>query len=173
MRRWFSFITASSFAWAIAASISAAVPSALRAQEMPAGVVLGMSVDELRRAIPQLEQVRRPQRMAGGLVGTWHSLAVQVLGLSGEQVFFFAHERLERVEFVGGTRDDSSNLAAFDRIVAWGRGVFGQEIAADDAGARYAEWTSGETEVYAQYGGSHAGVRLVYKLRLEPDASQL
>jgi hypothetical protein len=173
MHRWFSVVTESSCVWLLVLWLSAMAPSALHAQEMPAGVALGMSAEELRHVMPQLEKVRRPQRMAGGLVGAWRAPAVQVLGLSGEQTFFFAHERLDRVEFAGSAPDEPGNLQAFDRIVAWGRSVYGQEIAADDAGARYAEWTAGDTEVYAQFGGARASVRLVYKLRQERDASQL
>jgi hypothetical protein len=173
MGRRFCVLTASSFVGALALSISAMLPVALHAQEMPAGVVLGMSAEELRRVVPPLEKVRRPQRMAGGLVGAWRSPDVQVLGLNGEQTFFFAHDRLDRVEFVGSAPDEPGNAQAFDRIVAWGRSLYGQEIAAADAGARYAEWTAGDTEVYAQYRGAHAGVRLVYRLRADRDASQL
>ncbi len=173
MQRPFSVITASCSVWALALSIAAVAPSALHAQEMPAGVVLGMSAEELRHAISPLEKVRRPQRMAGGLVGAWRAPDVQVLGLSGEQTFFFVHDRLDRVEFVGSASDEPGNLQAFDRIVAWGRSLYGQEIAADDAGARYAAWSAGDTEVYAQCGGAHASVRLVYRLRAERDASQL
>jgi hypothetical protein len=111
--------------------------------------------------------------MSGGLVGAWHAPGVDMVGLSGEQVFFFAHDRLERVEFVGSAMDQADNRRAFDRIVEWGRTIYGQEIAADDAGARYAEWTAGDVQVYAQYGGDHASVRLVYKLRQDRDPSEL
>jgi hypothetical protein len=148
-------------------------PSASHAQELPAGVTLGMPADELRHVLPELEKVRRPQRMTGGLVGTWRSPPIQMLGLEGRETFFFAQARLTRVEFVGSTADGADNSNAFDRIVAWGRTHYGQEIAANDAGASYAEWSVGDMEVYAQYAAAKAEVRLIYKLRPERDASQL
>jgi hypothetical protein len=148
-------------------------PAALHAQELPAGVTLGMQADELRRVLPDVEKVRHPRRMTGGLVGAWRSSPIQMLGLEGRETFFFAQHRLSRVEFAGSTPDGTDTSNAFDRLVAWGRKLYGPEIAANDAGASYAEWSVGDMEVYAQYAGSKAEVRLVYKLRPERDASQL
>jgi hypothetical protein len=150
------------------------VPSAVRAQQLPQGVVLGMSADELRRAVPDVEKVRRPVRMAGGLVGSWCSTPVQVFGLTGQQTFYFAGNRLTRVEFVGNAADASANAEAFNQIIAWGRSLDGPGIYANDAqGSSYAEWGAGDTEIYAQYVGGSGGVRLVYKRKPDRDASQL
>ncbi len=74
--------------------------TALHAQALPAGVRFGMSAEELRAALPDLARVQRPQRLAGGLAGTWHAAPTQFAGVVFEPVFFFAGGELRRVEWV-------------------------------------------------------------------------
>ncbi len=147
---------------------------ALQAQELPAGVQLGMSVEALQQALPGLERVTRPQRLAGGLAGWWRWPA-QVAGLPGYQTFFFQAGLLRRVEFFADTRDlPDAGAAAFERIVSWGRSVYGPERAARDSGSSYATWALEDSDVYTQnVTAPQAGVRLVYKARQARDASAL
>jgi len=149
---------------------------AVHAQALPEGVRLGMSAAELQAALPGLERVARPQRLAGGLSGSWRSNPMVFAGLSFEPVYFFAADQLRRVEWSAAT-DSQPDLgaAAFAEIVAWGRGSFGPELGSNDPGSAYAAWVQGDVDVYAQRMSDprHASVRLVYKLRQVRDGSEL
>ncbi len=150
--------------------------TALHAQALPAGVRFGMSAEELQAAQPGLERVQRPQRLAGGLAGTWHAAPTKLAGVFFEPVFFFAGGELRRVEWVAPT-DALPDLgaAAFAEIVAWGRSSYGAELGSNDPGSAYAAWVQGDMDVYAQRTSDprHASVRLVYKARQLKDASEL
>ena len=149
---------------------------ALHAQALPPGVRLGMTADELQAALPAAQRVQRPQRLTGGLLGSWRSAPVEMVGLSFEPTFFFAASELRRVEFVATAQAvPDSGAAAFGQLVQWGRGVFGNELASRDPGSAYAAWTSGDADVYVQQVGDprRASVRLVYKVRQLRDGSEL
>ena len=108
------------------------LPCALHAQGLPAGVALGMTASDLTRLVPQLERVRHPPRMSGGLVGTWRSKRIQMFGMIGQQTYYFADDQLRRVEFVGAVEDAESDAEVFDRLIGKSRkaGQAGIEIAA-------------------------------------------
>jgi hypothetical protein len=150
--------------------------TALHAQALPAGVRFGMSAEDLQTALPGLERVQRPQRLSGGLAGTWHAAPAKLAGVFFEPVFFFAGSELRRVEWVAAT-DTMPDLgaAAFAEIVAWGRSSYGPELGSTDPGSAYAAWVQGDMDVYAQRTTDprHASVRLVYKARQLKDASEL
>lgn len=156
--------------------IAALAAAAVHAQALPAGVRLGMSADELRAAVPALERVQRPQRLAGGLVGSWHSTPVMMAGLMFEPTFFFAASQLRRVEYVATLQGaPESGAAAFDELVQWGRSAFGAELASRDPGNAYAAWVSSDTDIYVQHVSDprRGSVRLVYKARQLRDGSEL
>lgn len=139
------------------------------AQALPGGVALGMSPQELRQAQPVLVPVRHPPRLAGGLVGRWSGPAVDVAGLALAPTFFFADDRLERVEYLASA---DAGAQAFDALLAWGRHAWGPELASRGPEGDYATWTSDALDVYLQR--TAAGqVRLVIKAHLEKDASEL
>jgi hypothetical protein len=153
-----------------------AASGAAQAQALPAGVRLGMTAGELQSVLPALERVARPQRLAGGLAGTWHGAPGLVAGLPFETTWFFAGAQLRRVEFAANTQGQRDlGAGAFDEIVAWGRGVFGPELASRDNGSEIAAWVDGDTDVYVQHVADalRASVRLVYKARVVKDASEL
>lgn len=146
------------------------------AQALPAGVRLGMSADELQAALPGVEHVPRPQRLAGGLAGNWRAGPTRMAGLSFDPVFFFAGDQLRRVEWVAAAGSEPDlGAAAFAEIVAWGRRSFGPELGSNDPGSASAAWVQGDCDIYAQRVGDprHASVRLVYKARQLKDASEL
>jgi hypothetical protein len=148
----------------------------LHAQALPPGVRLGMTADELQAALPAAERVQRPQRLAGGLLGSWRAAPVEMVGLSFEPTFYFAASELRRVEFVATAQAvPDSGAAAFGQLVQWGRGAFGNELASRDPGSAYAAWTSGDADVYVQQVSDprRASVRLVYKARQLRDGSEL
>lgn len=158
----------------VAATVLGAI--GVHAQALPSGVRLGMSAAELQAALPGLERVQRPQRLAGGLAGSWHSAPSVFAGLSFEPVFFFAGDQLRRIEWSAATEvQPDQAAAAFADIVAWGRGSFGPELGSNDPGSAYAAWVQGDVDVYAQRNSDprHASVRLVYKLRQLKDGSEL
>lgn len=154
----------------------AAAAAALHAQALPAGVRLGMTAEELQGALPGLERVQRPQRLAGGLAGNWRAAPTAMVGLRFDPVFFFAGGQLRRVEWTAATDGQPDRgAAAFAEIVAWGRSNFGPELGSNDPGSAYAAWVQGDTDVYAQRTTDprRASVRLVYKARQLRDASEL
>jgi len=146
------------------------------AQALPPGVQLGMSAEALQSAVPGLQHVPRPQRLAGGLAGNWRAAPTIVAGVPFEPVFFFAGSELRRVEWAADVEGRPDlGAAAFAELVAWGRGRFGPELGSNDPGSAYAAWVQGDTDVYAQRSSDarHASIRLVYKLRQLKDASEL
>ena len=161
-------------AW-LAAGLLALLPLLAAAQGLPPGVRLGIGVDELRRALPTLEAVRRPQRLAGGLAGSWQLDDARVAGLAGAQTFFFAAGALRRVEFVAGAQaSPDEGAAAFDAVVAWGRGLYGAERPAQDAFSRYAAWSAPEADVYVRLSmPPRAGLQLVFSARPARDDGTL
>jgi len=161
---------------ALAATAFVLTAQVATAQALPPGVRLGMSAEELQAALPGAEHVQRPQRLAGGLAGTWRAAPAQVAGLSFEPVFFFAGGQLRRVEWVAATAAAPDlGAEAFAEIVAWGRQSFGPELGSNDPGSAYAAWVQGDCDVYVQRISDprHASVRLVYKARQLKDASEL
>ena len=152
------------------------ISGAVSAQSLPPGVQLGMSPAELQAALPDAQRVARPQRLAGGLAGTFRGASTAIAGLDFEPTFYFAGPQLRRVEWAAAAdAQPERGAAAFDELVAWGRGRFGNELASRDPGNRYAAWIAGDTDVYAQLveSGRGASVRLVYKARQLRDASEL
>lgn len=164
------------FARATGAAALLLCAHAAQAQALPAGVRLGMSADELHAARPGLERVQRPQRLAGGLAGSWRDAPALLAGVRFEPVYFFAGDQLRRVEWTAATESQPDlGAAAFAEIVAWGRGSFGPELGSIDPGSAYAAWVQGDFDVYAQRitDPRHASVRLIYKARQVKDASEL
>lgn len=159
--------------WLIACSLA----GALHAQELPPGVALGMTPDALRAALPTVERVARPVRIAGGLAGSWRGQPAQIAGLTFEPTFYFAGGELRRVEWVALPQADGDRGAeAYAELLGWGRSRFGAEMASRDPGSALASWVEGDADVYAQRIDDPRrapSVRLVYKLRRLRDASQL
>jgi len=137
---------------------------------------MGMTVDELRAALPSVEHVARPQRLSGGLAGTWRGAAALVAGLPLAPTFYFAGARLQRVEFAGSAASAPDlGAEAFSELVSWGRGAFGRELASNDGASQYAAWSQTDLDVYAQRIGDvhRASVRIVYAARERKDDSAL
>ncbi|WP_369654839.1 hypothetical protein [Variovorax sp. V213] len=161
---------------ALGACAAVFAAQALHAQALPPGVRLGMTSDELQAAMPAVHRVQRPQRLAGGLLGSWQAAPVSVAGLAFEPTFFFAGSQLRRVEFVASAQAlPDGGAAAFAELVRWGRGAFGSELASNDPGTAYAAWTSEAADVYLQHVRDvrRASLRLVYKARQVRDGSEL
>ncbi len=144
------------------------------AQNLPPGVRLGMTAEALQEVLP-VERVARPQRLAGGLAGSWRATPAVVAGLPFEPTFFFAGGELRRVEYVAVNGDPAQVSATFAELVRWGREQFGNELGSSDPGSAYATWVQGDTDIYAQQtiDARRATVRLVYKARLLKDGSAL
>ncbi|WPB58058.1 hypothetical protein [Xylophilus sp. GOD-11R] len=162
------------FAALLAAGLAAVVPAA-SAQELPPGVRLGMGLAELRQALPALERVRRPQRLAGGLVGAWQVADAQVAGVIGTQTYYLAGGELRRIEFMADTAAlPDGGSAAFDAVVAAGRERWGPERPAQDAVSRYAAWSTADIDAYARLlAPPRAALQLVISARPPRDDRQL
>lgn len=158
---------------ALALGLSLGSPK-LQAQSLPEGVRWGMSAPELQQVLPSAQRVARPQRLAGGLRGSWQAPA-DLMGAPGQQTFFFQGEQLQRVEFFVDAREQPDNgTSVYERILSWGRKAYGAERSARDPQNRYATWTLDDTEIYAQHvSAPQASVRLVYKVRQLRDAKEL
>lgn len=157
-------------AWLAAACIAIA-SFAAHAQSLPGGFTLGMTVPQLQQAEPALRRVPHPARLAGGLVGSWSGHAIDVAGVALTPTFFFAEGQLRRVEYLA--RDGGP--AAFAALLAWARGMWGEELAANAPEGAYASWEREDTQVYLQRAGAARGeqVRLVTKQRVLKDAGEL
>lgn len=149
----------------------AVASAAPESRPLPGGVVLQMTLPELQQAQPALKRVPRPARLAGGLVGSWSSPAIDVAGVALTPTYFFADGRVQRVEYLA--RDGSA--ATYSALLAWGRQSWGAELAAAEAGGAYASWTTGDMDAYLQLAGTPSGerVRLVARQRVLKDASEL
>ena len=150
----------------MAGACSAIAPA--RAQALPGGAALGMSVPQLQQVEPALKRVPRPARLAGGLVGSWSADTVEVAGVALTPTFFFAEGELRRVEYLA--RDGGP--AAFDALLGWARGAWGAELASTAPEGAYASWDRDDMQVYLQLAGTTL-VRLVVKRQVEKDASEL
>lgn len=136
---------------------------AARAQSLPGGAQLGMSLPQLQQSVAGAHAVAHPSRMTGGLVGSWSGPAVDVAGVALTPVFFFASGELRRIEYTGND--------GFDALLAWGRASWGPELASQNPEGAYASWSTEEMDAYLQQTG--ARVRLVIKKRVLKDASEL
>ena len=149
---------------------------AAHAQALPPGVQIGMGADALQVALPSVERVARPQRLPGGLSGSWRLASTVLAGLPFEATFYFAAGVLKRVEYVASAQvEPDRGASAFAQLLDWGRAAFGPEVGARDPGSAYASWVSGDTDIYAQHVDDprRASVRLVYKARLLKDGGEL
>lgn len=153
------------------AALALLLPAA-HAHDLPGAVQLGMSAGQLQQAVPALQPVKRPARLAGGLVGSWSGAALEVDGVALTPTFYMADGQLQRVEYVA---QPGAGAPAFDALLRWGRAAFGPETASAGPEGQYAAWSDATMDVYLQRtGGSHSSqVRLVVKQRVLKDASQL
>lgn len=145
---------------------------AAHARELPGGVQLGMSAQQLKQAVPALQPARHPARLAGGLVGSWSGAAIEVEGLALAPTFYMAEGQLRRIEYLAGP---DAGPQAFDALLRWGRAAFGPEAASEGPEGQYAAWSDDALDVYLQRtGGSQpAQVRLVVKQRVVKDGGEL
>ena len=146
--------------------------AAAHAQTLPGGVQLGMSLQQLQQAVPALKPVAHPARLAGGLIGGWSAPAFPLSGVALTPVFFFADAQLRRVEYLASSNDGA---AAFEALLAWGRSVWGPELASQEPEGAYATWANEEVDAYLQraIAPQRPRVRLVIKRRLVKDGSDL
>lgn len=146
-------------------------PVAARAETLPGGVALDMTVPQLQQAQPGLKRVPRPARLAGGLVGNWSGSAVEVAGVSLTPTFFLADGQLRRVEYLA--REGGPSV--FAALLDWARARWGAELAANAPEGAYASWTNTDADAYLQLASAASGgqVRLVVKQRVAKDAGEL
>lgn len=157
---------------ALATACIGLLPAAAHAQTLPGGVQLGMTVQQLQQTVPALKPVAHPQRLAGGLAGSWSGPAIQVAGVALTPTFFLAGAHLRRVEYLAASSDGAR---AFDSLLVWGRAAWGPELASQDPEGAYAAWSNGAVDAYLQQAIAPQGprVRLVIKRRLVKDGSEL
>jgi len=149
---------------------------AANAQALPPGVHMGMTTQELQAAQPTAEPVSRPQRLSGGLLGSWRGDPAPIAGLMFKPTYYFASGQLKRVEYDASAQGQpDGGEAAFSSLLQWGRGAFGNELAALDPGSAYVSWSSGDLDVVLQRTGDarRANLRLIYKQLQLRDASEL
>lgn len=170
-----AFLAPASRILSVGASVALA-PVAAHAQSLPPGVHLGMTAPELQAALPAAEPVSRPQRLSGGLRGSWRGEPAPIAGLMFKPTFYFADGQLRRVEYDASAQGlPDGGEAAFSALLKWGRGAFGTELAALDPGSTSVAWSGGELDVVLQRTGDahRANLRLIYKQRQLRDGSEL
>ena len=126
---------------------------------------------ELQQAASGAHRVARPVRLAGGLIGSWAAEPVVVARVALTPTFFFADGQLQRVEYLAR----EGGAASFDALLAWARGLWGAELAANAPEGAYASWSAGTVDAYLQLIRPQQGgqVRLVVKQRVLKDAGEL
>lgn len=145
---------------------------------IPPGVHLGVTVSELREAVPGLHPVPRPQSVAGA-VGRWRVDGVQQAGLVFDETFFFAGPALQRVELLLQPGTSSTSGEAFAHLVASLQALYGPELplhgALSSVEAGSASWVHDGVDILALQSGSagRTSVRLIYKARVLKDAGEL
>jgi hypothetical protein len=154
------------FAIAVCAVCAAAAQPVL-----PGSAQIGMTAEQLREAVPALKRVARPQRMTGGLVGSWSGPATDIAGVSFTPTYYFSGDVLQRIEYVASPGDAAK---AFDAVRAWGRANWSSELASQSPEGDYAAWSAQDMNVYLQMTASaRPGLRLVLKRRVDKDPSEL
>lgn len=130
-----------------------------------------MNVQQLRKAVPALKALRRPVRLAGGLVARWSGPAAAIAGVTLVPTYFFAGGELRRVEYLA----TNAGASAFAALLHWGRASWGVELATQDPGAASASWSTDDMDIYLQHasGAQVPRLRLVVKRRALKDASEL
>src|SRR6478609_11121011 len=83
-----------------------------RAQSLPDGVELGMTVAQLQQAVGTLKSVPHPVRMSGGLIGSWTSQAIVIAGVEVTPTYFFAGGQLRRIEYLASSPVDEMSYDA-------------------------------------------------------------
>lgn len=166
--------------WPVLVGLLLAVCSGLATAQplIPPGVHLGVTVSELREAVPGLHPVPRPQSVAGA-VGRWRVEGVQQADLVFDETFFFAGPALQRVELLLQPGMSSQPGEAFAHLVASLQGLYGPELqlhgALSSVEAGSASWVHDGVDILALQSGSagQTRVRLIYKARVLKDAGEL
>lgn len=145
--------------------------AAQAAPDLPGGVRLGMSLEQLREAVPDATALRHPVHMAGGLVGSLAGPPLQLAHVAFVPTYFFANGLLSRIEYVAHGADAAS---AFDAVAGWCTAQWGPMLRADEPEGAYATWSADDAGIYLQE-TAQAGplLRLVIRLRAARDASAL
>lgn len=141
-------------------------------QALPGAVRLGMSLPQLRLAVPQLSPLPHAIHLAGRLVGKWSAPAVTVADVALTPIFFFADGELHRVEFSAG--HDGGTDVKFAALRTWGRSCWGPELATRGPEGVYASWSTQDLDIYLRQSSAPTSVlRLVVKDRIVKDGSEL
>jgi hypothetical protein len=156
---------------ALAAGACIAAAAATPPPALPGGAALGMSLAQLQQVQPALKRVPRPARLAGGLLGSWSAEAVDAAGIALTPTYFFGDGELQRVEYLASRASPD----AFAALLAWGRGNWGAELAANDPDGAYASWSHDDIDAYVQLANTAHGaqLRLVVKRRVLKEAGEL
>ncbi|RYZ11083.1 MAG: hypothetical protein EOO24_07345 [Comamonadaceae bacterium] len=156
---------------AVAIACGAAGPVRGESAALPASVTLGMTVAQLQQALPGLQRVTRPVRLAGGLVGSWAGEPVDIAGVAVVPTFFMAGGQLRRIDYLA----QDTGPAAFAALLDWARQAWGAELAGSGPEGAYASWSVEGVDAYLQLpaGGSAARTRLVVKQQVRKDADDL
>lgn len=160
--------------WAVAMTLAASglLLPASYAVTLPDGVFLGMTAQDVQQAVPGARPVLRPTHMAGGLIGSLSGPATRIAGVPLVPTYFFLGAQLRRVEY---NMVPAASPDGFQALLAWGRVEWGSELLSDAPEGSYATWFDRYTDAYLQRTNSlsHPAVRLVIKVRVLKDASEL
>lgn len=142
------------------------------AGELPGGVQLGMSAQDVQHVVPGLRRLPHPAHLARGVVGCCAGAAVDVAGVALTPTFFFAGGKLRRVEYLAAA---DAGPSAFDALLQWGRAAWGAELASQNPEGSYATWADDGLDMYLQRTSGQAApeVRLVIRERVLKDGSEL
>ncbi|MCJ0764928.1 hypothetical protein [Variovorax terrae] len=162
------------------AVLGAALPA--WAQALWGAAAYGMTEAELQAALPAVQRLRKPERLAGGTRGLWVLPETPLAGASFETVFYFNKNRqLQQVEQrLAAPQPQCGTKPVFEELVASLRQLHGPELAAGDRpdggpASSVASWVAGDLDIIASHteAASRCAIRVIYKPRLLKDASEL
>jgi len=126
---------------------------AASAQTLWNGTEYGMSVEEVRKKIPEAKP-GNGDRVVSGAEELLRLEKIIVAGTQFEVSFFFLKDKLTQVNFsTPQWGSNEENLLSFDRVVTEFRTKYGQETERTVSNQRFglsanAEWVSGDTQIW-------------------------
>lgn len=133
---------------------------------------LGLTLAELREAVPGLERLARPLVAPRGLRGQWRLAGTSVAGQPFDSVFFLRGQKVERIEQVRSVPAPCSEDGTF-RAAVQSMGLdYGSVPNGLDAFGVLADGTV-DVAAHLQASAEACVIRVVYQPRVVKDASTL
>lgn len=133
---------------------------------------LGLTLAELREAVPGLERLARPVVAPRGLRGQWHLAGTSLVGQPFDSVFYLRGQKVERIEQVRNVSAPCAEDTTFRNVVQSMALDYGSVPNGLDAFGVSADGTV-DVAAHLQISTDACVIRVVYQPRVLKDASTL